>query len=1675
MDSSAAVVPVYSPTAQELVEYGLVPGEEETETCRYRGRAINAGHGFPDPGDKIRYRNCFGLRWYKKCKGSEDDYWDNLDRYKRSPELANELGLVATHEWKIARSEKDIYLVVASQNCRTQAIGTGPMALKFAGMSYAIVHSKAQLMDLYKGLPPADRFLQEVILPSTPHKVVMDIERDFDSSMASDAEMRRSMAFMKRGLHEIFVPLICKFFSNKLGIEITRNDCYLTDSSKHGVKFSTHLVITTKAGHYFPTRTDEWIVMALLAKYVRIFADENQEFRRWFYFTDPRDRVRSTWDFGIYGKGARNMRLLGACKANNKTLGGHWLRSRVFVPINEYGLDQRGEPYENFIASVYDTRNKTPIELSNECLLEVRDFVLAIRQEPLSSVFWFQNSLRLAHFMMANELVPRIHNNSNSCPRSYGQQPSSSSSGPNTFRGRNQADLTEWESALMRIRKEIMDLSQGQSGSSFFNDLASYDQNIKARFMEHARQVLKRVIVAVHPECGHVEPVSPIDVFGSKQPVLLTSKFFPRKQIMNAYSKEGKAGRMCYFGCTTGGHSVVLSINVDLSVDYFCYACRGEERIFDSQVVQGVVPLRVQTTTSCPVDFDHGFIDYAVVPPGPMDDDRHMRTIGAVECDGVRYYIPPGRHQRTVVAQGTMGSGKTVMTSNFLDKVREQNAEAKIVAFSFRRMLASMFAASFKLDDYSKHSGLYTRNGVAIQLESLLRLSKASEENGEPVHKFHQVYDVVIIDEVESVLAHFASSTMVDRLYLVWRIFHRIVTNCRCLVVCDADVGPRTFQFLRMTRARAEPRIPLLEFHYNTKVAIKTKFYDYMGEAEWYNQLLSFILSGKNVFFFSNNKKRMRAIKQLLVDDLSRMKANHIKEVLDVDPFADLETDAQLLFIDSIMGSILVVDADITEREKELLANCNDEWIKYKLVMISPAVGAGIDFTRKHFHVSFGFATAFSCSARAINQMRGRVREVLLGECHMYINEAPDKEMQLAVEEKVRDEGGMGPGFRDGETEEALREFDAATADVAETANSKPFTLGAALEQLRVDKIRYVSDMVTISESHFPSDNFVVRSISMPDELATILALNTVERNRSQVCFRGEFIRILQMGDPDVEYRFDAKYSHATNLTYKLKIIECGRIDADNRQSTISKQQELDRERYKELLRESRGHRRPPDPEELPPVQLSEEQQAEVERVRQEQGDGAAEVTQTEMETTVREEQIKAIELSIKEKEANNRLLLPDGVINERAMHAMLQKNDIKHFYGIKDNVPIGLWNQMVRCAGDDETTECVRRLCRVLGCNLQTLHSNDTDRGALRALDMRLQSDEQTGLQSRNIPVGARTLVEVWPSDTMLRWWACVLLWASGFDVAHPTEAVMEESPMQILPGVGCGSGHRYFSTERLQDAQLQRWIRERSPYIMRKVGIHRRRNQNSPKELTDDWEAKHVFGLTRDYFVKCFNLQLTCMQVSKQKRKGLAAKSAKSSEKGKPRKKRKLQTSLSSSSSQVSESVSETMSEHSAESYASKLSTNTIHHEQSMNSLLCHCPVRDPNKDVMTVTKRCPRMFHGKGNHCGTTLHVNEDSLALMISLAYMHLNTEWMESKEEPPMREIAREQLNDIIGAWNRHPFLIDYHVSAPSNRMRERTDSMTDSVYEMHIEADTEAAECEAAAVEESPLECKDSL
>lgn len=1493
------------PTALQLTLLGIDSSDPGTERCRGLVSQRLKGPIFRDANSVPHYQ-AFGHRWYQRCAGRHSDYWSKSAAERSNYEPSN-LGLVASEEWRLRKGEHFLVLACTRPGVR-QDNESGGKRLFGKGNVFAVVSSEQSLFALFSILPPADRFFAEVILPDTAHKCFMDIECDVFPD-ADKENIDKRIQFLQEGLHALFIPKVCDFFRVVLGVPFCAADCYVLDASKPGVKFSAHLVFSSAACHYFASRSDSWFAMVLLAKYLQAYASSHALFENWLYFKDLRNHTQMVWDFGIYGSGARNMRMIGACKADKLLIGTHWNDCRVFRPI----VDQRNADYSKFICTVPQTAvaQCECIAITQEHMIQAAEFGNAMRQEMMQDsdkLYWFQNSRNIASEARRRgvgmaEIAPPLR--------------ASSLSEQLRFRKYSNKDN------LRRLAREVFALRSGElrsEASRVFPDLAELEAETVERFLREGKELLAHVGSMLHP-------LNEMRIEPGHNGELLTC-------TMSCRVANG-TGRQCFFGCTRGNHFVRLDMDADLSIRYMCYGCRMHTALLPSCLRPGIVPPACRGPAH-PPDFTEGFIDYdELTSEGPFSP--FMREIKPLA--GTNKYMPAGDGKRTVIAMGSMGSGKTFMTQAFVANVRKEEPAAVILAISFRKMLAKMFSSKLSLRMYTEAEeySLFGEQLLACQLESLFRLTKPREREGDVADQclqaveervMRKTFDVVVIDEIESVMAHFESKTLENRVNCVWKILRQIATHCRCLIVCDADIGSRTFEFLRGTR-RVDGRVPNLTFHCNRLTQIKTHFYDYVGEREWYQELLRRLIKGQCVFYFSNYKKHMRAVKSMLVRDLYDIKDRYLAEDIDPEP------------IDAVLRSILVIDAETSNSAKMQFVQCNETWVRYRLVMISPTVGAGIDFTVKdHFDVAFGYAGQRSVSPRGWNQMRGRVRFLKLHECHLYIDEAADQKAQASVEMRLREEN-RAPGFEQEDILQAEQAEDMEPADLDATGDiEKPVTLHAAMHHLARNRKLYLQDDIEFREVHEHGvTRFSVNRVTIDASLRNIRALNLVEKARGEVCFRYELIKILQAGNPDVEYEFQSKYNVLANQRHALRIAEFIQSNSQKKRRTVAAEQDLSLTAAREIEKlDQRG---------------------------------------TELHD------------------------LPVHVFNQQNLAHLNLKNRIKHFYGLADDLPEPLWEQILRVGGSESTMTAVKEFCFIVAATFDELEEYDRLKGPLKAANISMRDYPFEPQEEQVVQCKSLGSQEIWPCRKSKRRHFWILLWANGFDVSDPFQRGAQCPPLSVLPGIGCGSGHAFLAAERLKSPTLQEWFQNSYVFINQELCGGGPRKPKVPA-AGKPWDHKMARAILKQAFMKTLNIDLLVRSTHSKK---------------KPRKRNREESSDLSSEGGSSDQMD---------------SDDPIDEACACApSVLDVCPEREGG--AFRVQKHCLEAAHKKKNvaegqtPCDKVLHVTEESLAVMLSLSWLFVNAKSNQEGRDKLLVNKVCDAIREALRTWNRVAFLSHFMV------------------------------------------------
>ena len=302
---------------------------------------------------------------------------------------------------------------------------------------------------------------------------------------------------------------------------------------------------------------------------------------------------------------------------------------------------------------------------------------------------------------------------------------------------------------------------------------------------------------------------------------------------------------------------------------------------------------------------------------------------------------------RLILIKAEMKMGKSKALIKFLDT--DERRSAKIIFISFRRTFSaeakSKYAAlgfkSYSDSDVPNSIDLNQFNKIIIQVESLHRIKFPIGE-----------LDYLIMDEVESIWSQFNSTNFRD-FYGSFNVFESALRMAKHTIAMDANLGIRTARIFARQFAGSSINIYINKFNPNYQY----KYY-ILEKDKWLTHLKTVIGQSSNVAIFTNSLKEAKTLKAFLTSTTS-LKRNEIK----------------------------MYNSKTKESVKSLhFSNVNSYWSKYRVIICTPTVSAGVSFEADHFHYVFGYFSSKSCNVETCRQMLGRVRSVIDKEIYLSIN-----------------------------------------------------------------------------------------------------------------------------------------------------------------------------------------------------------------------------------------------------------------------------------------------------------------------------------------------------------------------------------------------------------------------------------------------------------------------------------------------------------------------------------------------------------------------------------------------------------------------------------------------------------------------------------------------------------------
>ena len=317
-----------------------------------------------------------------------------------------------------------------------------------------------------------------------------------------------------------------------------------------------------------------------------------------------------------------------------------------------------------------------------------------------------------------------------------------------------------------------------------------------------------------------------------------------------------------------------------------------------------------------------------------VDDFLHIDTTGIevitedsnfISCDKNNRFQWRSEYltSKFIIMNASMGKGKTSFILKYMKMLEILKQKELSCLFLSQRKTFSNFICSefeeFGLINYQTLKGTFSHPRLCVQIESL--------------HKVHRYYDVIIMDESETLLNQFSSSTM-KYVQECWGNLKDQIANCKHCIVADAFILQRSIDFVNHFKGK-KIMINNTKQYLNGRKAIQ------ISDDTFNESIINELKSDKRVVNISTCRDDLLVLKKLVTEQLPDKKMK-------------------------------VYDKDSDKTELNIV---NRVWKDLDFVGYTPVIQTGISYMDKLFDVAYANLKS-SNLARDAMQMLLRCREL---------------------------------------------------------------------------------------------------------------------------------------------------------------------------------------------------------------------------------------------------------------------------------------------------------------------------------------------------------------------------------------------------------------------------------------------------------------------------------------------------------------------------------------------------------------------------------------------------------------------------------------------------------------------------------------------------------------------------
>lgn len=283
-----------------------------------------------------------------------------------------------------------------------------------------------------------------------------------------------------------------------------------------------------------------------------------------------------------------------------------------------------------------------------------------------------------------------------------------------------------------------------------------------------------------------------------------------------------------------------------------------------------------------------------------------------------------------IILSKSMGGGKTQFIKKFLKKMNINS----ILIISQRKSFTHFIVEElkeFNITSYLdiKNNDYRNHDNICIQIESLWKIKDME-------------FDIVIIDECETVLNQFSSSTM-THVRVNFEMLTRYMAHAKHTILADAFITQRTKNYVRMMRDKRNGENNNIVLINNTKLFLENRQAIQLHGKDFTDNIIEALKSNKKIAIISTSKSELEVIEKSI-------KTNKDTK------------DLNIKYYDCFS-------------KKDNLRDVNENWKDANAIMYTPVITTGLSYTNQDVDTVF-VNCENTCQSRDMMQMILRIRHL---------------------------------------------------------------------------------------------------------------------------------------------------------------------------------------------------------------------------------------------------------------------------------------------------------------------------------------------------------------------------------------------------------------------------------------------------------------------------------------------------------------------------------------------------------------------------------------------------------------------------------------------------------------------------------------------------------------------------